>query len=154
MYYADSSIGTIIIAVITIAASIYTSIKKSKSQQSQAAVRGQEEQEESPFFSLKSVFEEIEEELKAAAQSEVIIEEEEDAEVEATVLDKLETPENVVEEGIAVTVTKNVHSEEQKLSDISKESSTKSEGIKARLKASPKDAILYSEILKPKYKEF
>ena len=158
MYYADSSIGTIIIAVITIAASIYTSIKKSKSQQSQAAVRGQEEQEESPFFSLKSVFEEIEEELKAAAQSEVIIEEAEDAEVEATapatVLDKLEISDNVVEEGIGVTVTVNAHPEEQKISDISQESSAKTEGLKGRLKASPKDIILYSEILKPKYKEF
>ena len=142
MYYADSALGTIIVAVISIAISIYTSVKKRKSQQNPAAVTNQEEKEESPFFSIESVFKEIEEE--------------DVAEVEDTVpeLDKLETSDNVVEEGIAVTVTKNAHPEEQKTSDISQESSAKTEGLKGRLKASPKDIILYSEILKPKYKEF
>ena len=78
------------------------------------------------------------------------------AEVEDIVpeLDKLETSDNVVEEGIALTVTKNAHPEEQKPSDVLQESSAKTEGLKGRLKASPKDIILYSEILKPKYKEF
>ena len=141
MYYADSSLGTIIVAVISIALSIYTSVKKKKSEQNQALASRQEEKEE---------------EVQEAAHTEEIIEEEVVAEVEDTVpvLDKLEISDNVVEEGIGVTVTVNAHPEEQKTSDISQESSAKTEGLKGRLKASPKDIILYSEILKPKYKEF
>ena len=157
MYYAESSIATIIVAVISIALSIYTSVKKRKSQQEQAAVSIEEEKEESPFFSIESVFKEIEEELQAAAQSEDIIDEEDASEVKTapvSELDKMEMSENVVEEGIAVTLPKNVHSEKQKLSNISQEPSVKPEGLKERLKASPKDVVLYSEILKPKYKEF
>ncbi len=170
MYYADSDILTIVLTLITMAAGIYSSVKsgkKKKGELDRRKVRSratvaetvetenqmvEDEDEESPFFSLESILQEISNEREEESALEEFVYEGKSAVeqpdiVEPQMAEKLQAPEEVV-----VSVTEKYQDNREFPQEASEES--RSTGIKERLKASPKDAVIFAEILKPKYKEF
>lgn len=125
MYYADSDLISILLAIITMAAGIYSSTRKRKRVEDIPAhnpfVEEEVPQEEVP---LEEIYQEPEQPVQnqPEAVQQIPVQQE---------------PEKVVAEP-----QKTVCKEE------------KQKDFKSRLKSSPKDAVLFSEILKPKYKEF
>lgn len=172
MYYADSDILTVVLTLITMAAGIYSSVKsgkKKKGELDRRKVRNratvaetvetenqmvEDEDEESPFFSLESILQEISNEREGEEESalgEFVYEGKSAVEqphaAQWQIAEELQTPEEVV-----VSVTEKYQDNREFPQEASEES--RSTGIKERLKASPKDAVIFAEILKPKYKEF
>lgn len=170
MYYADSDILTVVLTLITMAAGIYSSVKsgkKKKGELDRRKVRSratvaetvetenqmvEDEDEESPFFSLESILQEISNEREEESALEEFVYEgksavEQPHAAQWQIAEELQTPEEVV-----VSVTEKYQDNREFPQEASKES--RSTGIKERLKASPKDAVIFAEILKPKYKEF
>lgn len=170
MYYADSDILTVVLTLITMAAGIYSSVKsgkKKKGELDRRKVRSratvaetvetenqmvEDEDEESPFFSLESILQEISNESEEESTLEEFVYEgksavEQPHAAQWQIAEELQTPEEVV-----VSVTEKYQDNREFPQEASEES--RSTGIKERLKASPKDAVIFTEILKPKYKEF
>ena len=170
MYYADSDILTVVLTLITMAAGIYSSVKSGKKKKveldrrkvrSRATVAEtvetenqmvEDEDEESPFFSLESILQEISNEREEESALEEFVYEgksavEQPHAAQWQIAEELQTPEEVV-----VSVTEKYQDNREFPQEASEES--RSTGIKERLKASPKDAVIFAEILKPKYKEF
>lgn len=170
MYYADSDILTVVLTLITMAAGIYSSVKSGKKKKveldrrkvrSRATVAEtvetenqmvEDEDEESPFFSLESILQEISNEREEESALEEFVYEgksavEQPQAAQWQIAEELQTPEEVV-----VSVTEKYQDNREFPQEASEES--RSTGIKERLKASPKDAVIFAEILKPKYKEF
>ena len=170
MYYADSDILTVVLTLITMAAGIYSSVKsgkKKKGELDRRKVRSratvaetvetenqmvEDEDEESPFFSLESILQEISNEREEESAWEEFVYEgksavEQPQAAQWQIAEELQTPEEVV-----VSVTEKYQDNREFPQEASEES--RSTGIKERLKASPKDAVIFAEILKPKYKEF
>ena len=170
MYYADSDILTVVLTLITMAAGIYSSVKsgkKKKGELDRRKVRSratvaetvetenqmvEDEDEESPFFSLESILQEISNEREEESALEEFVYEgksavEQPHAAQCQIAEELQTPEEVV-----VSVTEKYQDTREFPQEASEES--RSTGIKERLKASPKDAVIFAEILKPKYKEF
>lgn len=169
MYYADSDILTVVLTLITMAAGIYSSVKsgKKKGELDRRKVRSratvaetvetenqmvEDEDEESPFFSLESILQEISNEREEESALEEFVYEgksavEQPHAAQWQTAEELQTPEEVV-----VSVTEKYQDNREFPQEASEES--RSTGIKERLKASPKDAVIFAEILKPKYKEF
>ncbi|MBQ5802743.1 MAG: hypothetical protein IIW25_00755 [Bacteroidales bacterium] len=170
MYYADSDILTVVLTLITMAAGIYSSVKsgkKKKGELDRRKVRSratvaetvetenqmvEDEDEESPFFSLESILQEISNEREEESALEEFVYEgksavEQPQAAQWQTAEELQTPEEVV-----VSVTEKYQDNREFPQEASEES--RSTGIKERLKASPKDAVIFAEILKPKYKEF
>lgn len=115
MYYADSDLISILLAIITMAAGIYSSTRKRKR-------------------------------VEEIPQEEIPQEDVSQEEVSQPVDNQ---PEPVQQIPVQQEPAKGV-AEPQKT--VCKEE--KQKDLKSRLKSSPKDAVLFSEILKPKYKEF
>ena len=112
----------------------------------------EDEDEESPFFSLESILQEISNEREEESALEEFVYEgksavEQPHAAQCQIAEELQTPEEVV-----VSVTEKYQDNREFPQEASEES--RSTGIKERLKASPKDAVIFAEILKPKYKEF
>ena len=170
MYYADSDILTVVLTLITMAAGIYSSVKsgkKKKVELDRRKVRSratlaetvetenqmvEDEDEESPFFSLESILQEISNEREEESALEEFVYEgksavEQPHAAQWQTAEELQTPEEVV-----VSVTEKYQDNREFPQEASEES--RSTGIKERLKASPKDAVIFAEILKPKDKEF
>ena len=170
MYYADSDILTVVLTLITMAAGIYSSVKsgkKKKGELDRRKVRSratvaetvetenqmvEDEDEESPFFSLESILQEMSNEREEESALEEFVYEgksavEQPHAAQWQTAEELQTPEEVV-----VSVTEKYQDNREFPQEASEES--RSTGIKERLKASPKDAVIFAEILKPKYKEF
>lgn len=170
MYYADSDILTVVLTLITMAAGIYSSVKsgkKKKGELDRRKVRSratvaetvetenqmvEDEDEESPFFSLESILQEISNESEEESTLEEFVYEgksavEQPHAAQWQIAEELQTPEEVV-----VSVTEKYQDNREFPQEASEES--RSTGIKERLKTSPKDAVIFAEILKPKYKEF
>lgn len=170
MYYADSDILTVVLTLITMAAGIYSSVKsgkKKKGELDRRKVRSratvaetvetenqmvEDEDEESPFFSLESILQEISNEREEESALEEFVYEgksavEQPHAAQWQTAEELQTPEEVV-----VSVTEKYQDNREFPQEASEES--RSTGIKERLKSSPKDAVIFAEILKPKYKEF
>lgn len=170
MYYADSDILTVVLTLITMAAGIYSSVKSGKKKKveldrrkvrSRATVAEtvetenqmvEDEDEESPFFSLESILQEISNEREEESALEEFVYEgksavEQPHAAQWQTAEELQTPEEVV-----VSVTEKYQDNREFPQEASEES--RSTGIKERLKSSPKDAVIFAEILKPKYKEF
>ncbi len=170
MYYADSDILTVVLTLITMAAGIYSSVKsgkKKKGELDRRKVRSratvaetvetenqmvEDEDEESPFFSLESILQEISNEREEESALEEFVYEgksavEQPHAAQWQIAEELQTPEEVV-----VSVTEKYQDNHEFPQEASEESC--STRIKERLKASPKDAVIFAEILKPKYKEF
>lgn len=131
MYYADSDILSILLAIITVAAGIYSSSSKRK--------KGGECIEEQPIsedddLSFDSIFEGM-----------VEVEQTQEHMQEQNVVQIEDVPQEILhDEGIQTTIT-------EIQGPVSQEENS---SVKSRLKSSPKDAVLFAEILKPKYKEF
>ena len=170
MYYADSDILTVVLTLITMAAGIYSSVKSGKKKKVELDRRKvriratvaetvetenqmvEDEDEESPFFSLESILQEISNEREEESALEEFVYEgksavEQPQAAQWQIAEELQTPEEVV-----VSVTEKYQDNREFPQEASEES--RSTGIKERLKASPKDAVIFAEILKPKYKEF
>ena len=116
MYCADSNILSVLLAVITLAAGIYSASAKRKKGEEDIALEQSQQQDE--------------------VEARLSVQEKEEFFEEA-----VPTTGTQVQEPVQGSVQKPV--EQQKSNDV-----------KSRLKSSPKDAVLFAEILKPKYKEF
>ncbi len=177
MYYADSDILTVIIAMITIAAGVYSSVAKKKSPSGNGKVSdllGSDNVNDLSGENEKGIMEKIfvtEEEIDEEADlfdSIFGLKKEDAEEVEdAGVMqqDGLESAEEEYAEAlqrigeeeeqrmqqeceqIGQTQVGQTHGQMQSVED-------QKDGLKERLKKSPKDIIVFAEILKPKFKEF
>lgn len=172
MYYADSDILTVVLTLITMAAGIYSSVKSGKKKgeldrrkvrsratvaetvetRSKTVENDEEDDDESPFFSLGSILQEVINSPEEEPALEEFVYEgksavEQPYAAQWQIAEELQTPEEVV-----VSVTEKYQDNREFPQEASEES--RSTGIKERLKASPKDAVIFAEILKPKYKEF
>ncbi len=136
MYYADSDLLSLLLAIITLAAGFYSSTKKSRKSVDSVAPNTDMSQHED--MSISDIFQEDdffqEAEPSQYGQAEPLQEE--------------AVPQTVVS-GIEISENEEIAEEQNSICEEEKQDS-----LKSRLKGSPKDAILFSEILKPKYKEF
>ena len=119
MYYADSDILTVVLTLITMAAGIYSSVKsgkKKKGELDRRKVRSratvaetvetenqmvEDEDEESPFFSLESILQEISNESEEESALEEFVYEgksavEQPHAAQWQIAEELQTPEEVV----------------------------------------------------------
>ena len=154
MYTLDSDILAILLALISFVIPAITAIREKKKKQGQQ----QEAENESPDELLhKQDVEELFSEL-LGLQDKVDQEQEESIAAEETVLDvapqvqqeecQQMTPEPVPhQEGISATAVSM-----QQESAPAREDEAKS--LKERIKANPKDMVIFAQILKPKFKEF
>ena len=136
MYYADSNILSILLAVITLAAGIYSSSAKRKKGDEDIAQPGSIEDTDDNL-SFESIFAHTEDKLSAQPKAQPKVEHQVQPKADAAQAE-------LFEEAVPAT---GVQAQEP----VGKE---KSNDVKSRLKSSPKDAVLFAEILKPKYKEF
>lgn len=157
----DSDIMGIIMALLTflipaISALLEKNRKKKKREAVQDVQDSQEEnEEESPFFDLKSIFDEVTEELAQEEESAVNEEYETAREQQVPPVLQVQEPEPVeygelVEE--AVPVTADVPVQEVPGSVVPEGEKPKNK-ILHRLKENPADMVLFAEIMNPKYKE-
>lgn len=143
MYYADSDLLSILLAIITLAAGFYSSSKKSRKSVDSVAPNPDMSQHED--MSISDVFQEDDFFQEIASMMD-------DAEPS-----QYRQAEPLMEEAVPQTVVSGSGKSETEESVKEPESvceEQKQNSLKERLKGSPKDAILFSEILKPKYKEF
>ncbi len=175
MYHADSDILTLVLTLLTFAAGIYSSVKKKKKGESRGAtedsgmgVAQEEMDEESPFFSIQSVFDEIEDELEEAASSDTengdvagrsyaAVPEFKEHVAEAAEVESIEYSDDIqdsaaVQNTIGNTLLDAGTDSGKVEQNEEKESSGKS--LKQKVKMSPKDMVLFAEIMNPKHKEF
>ncbi|MBR4882512.1 MAG: hypothetical protein IKU18_01400 [Bacteroidales bacterium] len=154
MYYADSDLLSILLAIITMAAGIYSSTRKTKRREDVSVPNPFEEDD---FLQMStSVMDDASEEQFVEEQ---IVEEQsaEEQIVEEQVAEVQFAGEHVAEEQFAEeqvgqgpeTVVEPVSEPEETVCEEEKQ-----KDFKSRFKSSPKDAVLFAEILKPKYKEF
>ena len=122
MYYADSNILSILLALITMAAGIYSASSKRK--------KGEED-----IAHQQSLEQDLAQER---AEAEAIL--------------SAQEKEELIEEAVPTTGTQILEPVEESVQEPVGQQ--KSNDVKSRLKSSPKDAVLFAEILKPKYKEF
>lgn len=157
----DSDIMGIIMALLTflipaISALLEKNRKKKKGEAVQDVQDSQaENEEESPFFDLKAIFDEVTEEL--AQEEESAVNEEYETAREQQVQPVLQVQEQepmkyqeLVEE--AVPVTADVPVREVPGSVVPEGEKPKNK-ILQRLKENPADMVLFAEIMNPKYKE-
>jgi FtsZ-interacting cell division protein ZipA len=151
MYYADSDLLSILLAIITLAAGFYSSSKKSRKSVDSVAPNPDMSQHEdmsiSDIFQEDDFFQEIASMMDDAEPDQDS--DQDQAQVqEAEPLQEEAVPQTVVS-GSGKSETEESVKEPESVCEEQKQNS-----LKERLKGSPKDAILFSEILKPKYKEF
>lgn len=137
MYCADSNILSILLAVITLAAGIYSSSAKRK-KGDEDVVQMQNAEDAEDDLSFESIFEGLG------------LQEQTEADDRLSVQNQEEIQEKIQEE-IQEKIQEKIQEDAQAQEPVAKE---KSNDVKSRLKSSPKDAVLFAEILKPKYKEF
>lgn len=157
----DSDIMGIIMALLTflipaISALLEKNRKKKKGEAVQDVQDSQvENEEESPFFDLKAIFDEVTEELAQEEESAVNEEYETAREQQVQPVLQVQEPdpveyEELVEE--AVPVTADVPVREVPGSVVPEGEKPKNK-ILQRLKENPADMVLFAEIMNPKYKE-
>ncbi len=164
MYYADSDILTVIIAMITLAAGVYSSVAKKK----KSALNGKgSENDLSGEEDKKGILEKIfvtEEEIDEEAELfDYIFGTGKKKDAEEEIEEPLDQIEELYEgeKSVSVMQQDELESAEDEFSEaferirVEEESNENQlEGLKERVKKSPKDMILFAEILKPKFKEF
>ncbi len=181
MYYADSDLLTVVIAMITIAAGIYSSVSKKKNNLS-------EEQKKSVLDNVFIAEEEIEEEADMFAFASNLHNEDEDMFDFASSLhteedepEESNKPEHIEVSNMAedvqpdgqqneildsIKLQAKINDEYNKALERMKKEAEARElaeqealkkrpaSLKERIARSPKDMILFAEILKPRYKEY
>lgn len=160
----DSDLMGIIMALLTflipaISALLEKNRKKKKGAVAQDVQDSREEnEEESPFFDLKAIFDEVTEEL-AQEEEAIATEEFEAAQVQQAQqteqVVQVQEPEPVeykelVEEAVPVTVDVPVQEVPESVEPEGKKPKNK---ILQRLKENPADMVIFAEIMNPKYKE-
>lgn len=157
----DSDIMGIIMALLTflipaISALLEKNRKKKKGEAVQDVQDSQvENEEESPFFDLKAIFDEVTEELAQEEESAVNEEYETAREQQVQPVLQVQEPEPVEYEELveeAVPVTADVPVREVPGSVVPEGEKPKNK-ILQRLKENPADMVLFAEIMNPKYKE-
>lgn len=157
----DSDIMGIIMALLTflipaISALLEKNRKKKKGEAVQDVQESQvENEEESPFFDLKAIFDEVTEELAQEEESAVNEEYETAREQQVQPVLQVQEPEPVeyeelVEEAVPVTADILVHDVHESVEPEGEKHKNK---ILQRLKENPADMVLFAEIMNPKYKE-
>jgi len=157
----DSDIMGIIMALLTfLIPAISALLEKNRKKKKGEAVQDvqdslAENEEESPFFDLKAIFDEVTEELAQEEESAVNEEYETAREQQVQPVLQVQEPEHVeygelVEE--AVPVTADVPVREVPASVVPEGEKPKNK-ILQRLKENPADMVLFAEIMNPKYKE-
>ena len=157
----DSDIMGIIMALLTfLIPAISALLEKNRKKKKGEAVQDvqdslAENEEESPFFDLKAIFDEVTEELAQEEESAVNEEYETAREQQVQPVLQVQEPEPVeygelVEE--AVPVTADVPVREVPGSVVPEGEKPKNK-ILQRLKENPADMVLFAEIMNPKYKE-
>ncbi len=174
MFKLDSEIVGLLIAIITFLLPVISKIldkkKKKKGAENVLAENtpdenasvedaSVEEDEDSPFFSLKDVFNEVIQELSDEQQEEepvIVTDEPEEVVVEhkpvmqESFLQKMPVGQNgLVEEAEPATVTVIPYENEQLANGEEKPDNS----VRGRLKNNPKDMVLFAEIMNPKFKE-
>lgn len=157
----DSDIMGIIMALLTflipaISALLEKNRKKKKGEAVQDVHDSQvENEEESPFFDLKAIFDEVTEELAQEEEAAVNEEYETAREQQVQPVLQVQEPEPVEYEELveeAVPVTADVPVREVPGSVVPEGEKPKNK-ILQRLKENPADMVLFAEIMNPKYKE-
>ncbi len=157
----DSDLMGIIMALLTflipaISALLEKNRKKKKGEAVQDVQDSQvENEEESPFFDLKAIFDEVTEELAQEEESAVNEEYETAREQQVQPVLQVQEPEPVeyeelVEEAVPVTADILVHDVPESVVPEGEKPKNK---ILQRLKENPADMVLFAEIMNPKYKE-
>ena len=157
----DSDLMGIIMALLTflipaISALLEKNRKKKKGAVAQDVQDFREEnEEESPFFDLKAIFDEVTEELAQEEESAVNEEYETAREQQVQPVLQVQEPEPVeygelVEEAVPVTVAVPVQEVPESVEPEGKKPENK---ILQRLKENPADMVIFAEIMNPKYKE-
>lgn len=157
----DSDIMGIIMALLTflipaISALLEKNRKKKKGEAVQDVQDSQvENEEESPFFDLKAIFDEVTEGLAQEEESAVNEEYETAREQQVQPVLQVHEPEPVeyeelVEEAVPVTADILVHDVHESVEPEGEKHKNK---ILQRLKENPADMVLFAEIMNPKYKE-
>ena len=172
MYYADSDLLTIVLYVIVMAAGIYSSFKKESKHGKSVKRKGSQEPQELQepqetagnrvaaddddlfSFAIDKIFAEPEDAVMEPDGNEFV----EDVAVEdKSVEEGYEEVENLASEGEMVVepaVKPATESCIMPALEADEESVPESDDLKRMLKNSPKNIILASEILTPKYKEY
>ena len=156
MYYADSDLLTIVLYVIVMAAGIYSSIKKESKHGKSVKRKGSQEPQEPQELQEPQEPQETAGNRVAADDDDLfsfaidkIFAEPEDA--------VMEPDGNEFVEDVAVedkSVEEGYEEVENLALEADEESVPESDDLKRMLKNSPKNIILASEILTPKYKEY
>ncbi len=153
MYYADSDLLTIVLYVIVMAAGIYSSFKKESKHGKSVKRKGSQEPQE---------LQELQEPQETAGNRVAA----DDDDLFSFAIDRIfAEPEDAVMEpdgnefveDVAVedkSVEEGYEEVENLASEADEESVPESDDLKRMLKNSPKNIILASEILTPKYKEY
>ena len=158
MFTLDSDLLGLMMALLTFLIPVITSImekrKKKRKEEISALQSGSEEpvQEQDIWDFLPD------EPVRPVQETVSVAEEEETPHVEAGELEELFNDILVKEEGEAVT-EQAVTEQEEELAEpveeeILKEIPQVDKGLKKRIKENPKDMVLFTEILKPKFKEY
>ena len=173
MYYADSDLLTIVLYVIVMAAGIYSSFKKESKHGKSVKRKGSQEPQEPQetagnrvaaddddlfSFAIDKIFAEPEDAVMEPDGNEFV----EDVAVEdKSVEEGYEEVENLASEGEMVVepavkpaVKPATELRIMPALEADEESVPESDDLKRMLKNSPKNIILASEILTPKYKEY
>lgn len=165
MYRADSDILTIVLTLLTFAAGIYSSVKKKRREDGDMVeLEGDSDSrpdrnaidEESPFFSLQSVFEEIERESGEFPEDNLVVDTAENAvEQLPDIVDTVDSIDSIEYSDYTPddTAAQDVVSESDGGADKEKACNV-GQSLKERIKNSPKDIVLFAEIMNPKHKEF
>lgn len=157
----DSDIMGIIMALLTfLIPAISALLEKNRKKKKGEAVQDvqdslAENEEESPFFDLKAIFDEVTEELAQEEESSVNEEYETAREQQVQPVLQVQEPEPVeyeelVEEAVPVTADVLVHDVPESVEPEGEKHKNK---ILQRLKENPADMVLFAEIMNPKYKE-
>ena len=150
MYYADSDLLTIVLYVIVMAVGIYSSFKKESKHGKSVKRKGSQEPQElqEPQETAGNRVAADDDDLFSFAIDKIF------AEPEDAVM---EPDGNEFVEDVAVeneSVEEGYEEVENLASEADEESVPESDDLKRMLKNSPKNIILASEILTPKYKEY
>ena len=160
MVKLDSDILGILFAIITFLLPAISALLDKKRKKSKGGIQAgdvdepvRESDEDSPFFSIQSVIDEVVEELKQAETADELemvenpVEEQEGIEDEVVETVKVEEAEPATVPASAVLET------QVSETPVSEAPANDGEGIKGRLKSNPKDMVIFAEIMNPKFKE-
>lgn len=157
MYTLDSDILAILLAIISFVIPAITAIREKKKKQGE---QQQETADESPDELLHK--QDVEELFNELLGLQIEVDEEEPAEaytcqeqvMHQEAFDEAEMQQEYLNEGVHAVVGTALEEVPQVEEPVAVEPAENARSLKERVKANPKDMVLFAEILKPKFKEF